>query len=1226
MFLSTLRRNIAWNVLCVLIVLAGFLGSSASGALKTANWIGGGVAGSYNDPANWDIPVVPINGADDYIVNIAAGVTVNFDVPATGHQIFQFTLPSTSTFVVDSGRDIEVTDAAAISGIVNTTNGQLLAGHASSSFGGSTSRVTVAGGGDITAGGASYSCAGLNGFYTIFSADSISSTLNFPQLTSIDAARSSGTDLVYTVKASNDGAIDMPALTSISGPTYEAHDRIEFIVESGGTINMNNLATTTSGNGKVRFDIRDAPGGVFSLPALQTSNDAEFILATGLTANLGTAGTPAAQNGGSFTLGDGAIVNYTPLTTLQWATINLGINSEFHAPDLLDIGGSIVTLAPGRTLETGVIGWLDNARIAVTGGSQWGVAQGDLSATSYACTDLNGVYTIFSASDGSSVLDLSTLTSIDASLYSGTNLVYTVRASNSGAIDLSALTNVSGPTYEAHDRIEFIVESGGTIDLSNLATTTSGNGKVRFDVRDTSGGAFSLPALQTSDDAEFIVAAGLTVNLGAAGNPATQSGGSFTLGAGAEVYYTPLTTLEWSTINLGGGSLFHAPNLVDIDGTSWTLSPGGVLSTGEISSLDNARLTVTGGTQWGVAQGNLSATSYSCADLIGQYTIFSATDTGSALDLSTLTSIDASLYSGTDLVYTVRASNNGAIDLSVLASVSGPTYEAHDRIEFIVESGGTIDLSSLMTTTSGVGKVRFDIRDTSGGPFSLPALQTSDDMEVIVAAGGLTVNLGTAGTPATQSGGSFTLGDSAVVNYTPLTTLEWSTISLGVGSEFHAPNLVDIDGTTVTLSPGRTFETGVIGSLDNARLAVTGGVEWGVAQGNLSATSYSCAGLDGQYTIFSATDAGSVLDLSTLTAIAADRWTGTNLVYSVRASDNGTVDLSGVTSVSVPTYETIDRIEFIATTGGTIDLSSLQTVTGGVGEARFTASAGGTMRFGELLLTDALNLSVADGASKVVVGGGLHLDPTSDLSITGGATVQIAGDFSYDYTSDSKLNADTGILQFHTAGDHQLEVGGLDLGVGGSTSGNLGLGRLVVGDNGAGARVTLVNMYDNLNPGGIEALYLYGSGGMDGLEIKDNSLLILGNVPAYAWIDGEMVDLHSLFGPGDVILPFQDAGGFNGGWISVVGRLPGDTDGDWDVDTDDYDTLVATFGGGPDLRTDFNEDGAVDLLDFAIQRDNFGFSLSGAPEAMAPTTTPEPATLAFLTLGGLAILRRKRSR
>jgi len=368
-----------------------------------------------------------------------------------------------------------------------------------------------------------------------------------------------------------------------------------------------------------------------------------------------------------------------------------------------------------------------------------------------------------------------------------------------------------------------------------------------------------------------------------------------------------------------------------------------------------------------------------------------------------------------------------------------------------------------------------------------------------------------------------------VVNYTPLTTLEWSSISFGAGSEFHAPNLVDIDGTTVTLSPGRTFDTSKISSLDNARIAVTGGTQWG----NVSATSYSCTGLTGVYTIFSATDGGSLLDLSTLTSIDASRNHHYNLVYSVRASNGGTIDLSGVTNVSVPVQEAVDRIEFIATTGGTIDLSSLQTVTGGIGEARFSASAGGTMLFGELLLTDALNLSVADGTSEAVVGGGFHLDPTSDLAITGGATVRIAGDFSYEYTADSKLNADDGILHFHTAGGHQLEVGGLDLTVGGSTSGNLGLGRLVVGDDGAGASVTLVNLYDNLNPGGPEALYLYGSGGLDGLEIRGNSMLVIGDVPVYAWIDGAMVDLHSLFGDDDVIIPFQDGGGFNDGWIAI---------------------------------------------------------------------------------------------
>ena len=908
MFLSMLGRNSVRNVFCVLIVLAGLfvLGSSASGDMKTADWNGDGDGVSYDDPDNWDIDEVPINNlTDTYIVNVAAGATVNFNRPTVGNQVFQFNLPATSTFVINSDRDLEVTDAAAISGIVTTTGGTLLAGDGSSSFGGSTSRITVAGGGDITLGGASYSCTDLHGLYTIFSAVD-GSTLNLPLLTSIDASRSSGTKMVYTVKASAGGTIDLSGLTSISGPTYAANDSIEFIMESGGVIDLDNLSTTTSGNGKVRFDIRSAPGGVFSLPALEQSDDAEFIVPTGVTMNLGTAGTPATQIGGGFTLADGAVVNYTTLTKLQSASIDLTGSSVLNVPGVVDIDGTEMTLGPGPTLNMGEIVSMDDARLAVTGGAEWGFAQGDLLATSYACTNLHGQYTIFSAVDGST-LDLSTLTSIDASRSSGTKMVYTVKASAGGTIDLSGLTSISGPTYAANDSIEFIMESGGVIDLDNLSTTTSGNGKVRFDIRSAPGGVFSLPALEQSDDAEFIV----------------------------------------------------------------------------------------------------------------------------------------------------------------------PT--------------------------------------------------------------GVTMNLGTAGTPATQIGGGFTLADGAVVNYTTLTKLQSASIDLTGSSVLNVPGVVDIDGTEMTLGPGPTLNMGEIVSMDDARLAVTGGAEWGFAQGDLLATSYACTNLHGQYTIFSAVD-GSTLDLSTLTSIDASRSSGTKLVYTVSASDDGLIDLSGVTSVSAPTYGTDDSIEFIATTGGTIDLSSLQTVTvGGNGEAVFSASAGGTMLFGDLQLTDALNLSVAGGASKVVVGAGLHLHPTSDLSITGGATVQVAGDFSYAYTSDDKLSADDGILHFYTAGDHEMEVGGLDLLVGGSTSGNLGLMRLVVGDVSADARVTLVNMYDNLNPDtdGAEALYLYGSGGMDGLEIRGGSMLIIGDVPVYAWIDGEMKDLHSLFGLGDVIVAFQDAGGFNDGWLVI---------------------------------------------------------------------------------------------
>jgi hypothetical protein len=89
----------------------------------------------------------------------------------------------------------------------------------------------------------------------------------------------------------------------------------------------------------------------------------------------------------------------------------------------------------------------------------------------------------------------------------------------------------------------------------------------------------------------------------------------------------------------------------------------------------------------------------------------------------------------------------------------------------------------------------------------------------------------------------------------------------------------------------------------------------------------------------------------------------------------------------------------------------------------------------------------------------------------------------------------------------------------------------------------------------------------------------------------------------------------------------GDTDGDYDVDIDDYRNFVAQLGGSPNAveNADFNEDGVVNLEDFAIMRWNYGFGAEPEPEVALGATIPEPATLGMLALlGGLTMLRRRR--
>jgi len=99
---------------------------------------------------------------------------------------------------------------------------------------------------------------------------------------------------------------------------------------------------------------------------------------------------------------------------------------------------------------------------------------------------------------------------------------------------------------------------------------------------------------------------------------------------------------------------------------------------------------------------------------------------------------------------------------------------------------------------------------------------------------------------------------------------------------------------------------------------------------------------------------------------------------------------------------------------------------------------------------------------------------------------------------------------------------------------------------------------------------------------------------------------------------------------AVVGPHPGDATGAGGVPDGVVDELdLALFNAQLGVRAggqacDFDDDGDVDLDDFAILRTEWGWGLPTAPEFPA-SETPEPATISLLALGGLMILRRRKS-
>ena len=104
------------------------------------------------------------------------------------------------------------------------------------------------------------------------------------------------------------------------------------------------------------------------------------------------------------------------------------------------------------------------------------------------------------------------------------------------------------------------------------------------------------------------------------------------------------------------------------------------------------------------------------------------------------------------------------------------------------------------------------------------------------------------------------------------------------------------------------------------------------------------------------------------------------------------------------------------------------------------------------------------------------------------------------------------------------------------------------------------------------------------------------------------------------------ADGFSPFVLGYLSRLPGDCDGDGDVDFLDYITLKRNFGreGEFDLCDgDFDGNDQVNEYDFLMLKDYFGLSLEqSGPAAHAP----EPTALCLLAVGGLALLRRRRNR
>jgi len=639
---------------------------------------------------------------------------------------------------------------------------------------------------------------------------------------------------------------------------------------------------------------------------------------------------------------------------------------------------------------------------------------------------------------------------------------------------------------------------------------------------------------------------------------------------------------------------------------------------------------------WASAGGQvvIGAPTYSSTGLFtngnSNWTLFSASNLGTLLDLSALQSIDAGFNDGDTsynaTVHKITASDSGIIDLSGLATVTAPS-RWDDRIEFTVNGNASINLSSLGTiATAGRGQTKFIVSNAVS--LSLPALQTASHVMFDVSSGS-TVTAD--GSPAAYSStGLFTNGNSNWTLFSaanPGTLLDLSALqSLNAGfndgdTSYNATvhkitasdsGIIDLSGLTTVTAPSQwddrieftvngnasinlsslgTIATAGRGqtkfivsnavSLSLPALQTASHVMFDVSSGSTvtadgSPAAYSSTGLftngNSNWTLFSAANPGTLLDLSALQSLNAgfnDGDTSYNAtVHKITASDSGIIDLSGLTSVATP-VQPDDRLEVNISGEGKLILGTLCEA----GRTPFTVNGPNTtleVQGDVCFLNDPVTLTMSE------------------------ATLKVSGDLPFSFTNEENFVAGDSIVHFNGDSEQLMEVGGLnvDVMVEFLTNDNFGFGQMILGQIGQPTVVRLIDEADNGN-GFIgcrqsEALYLFGLGEDDpnGLKIVGGSTLILDRINLYALEEGEWIHINKLFLPGEKRIFYGD------GFIEM-GAVPGDTDANGALDGNDLAVLTMEFGRSDcteadPCQSDFYGDGDVDKDDLACFANNFG--------------------------------------
>jgi hypothetical protein len=442
----------------------------------------------------------------------------------------------------------------------------------------------------------------------------------------------------------------------------------------------------------------------------------------------------------------------------------------------------------------------------------------------------------------------------------------------------------------------------------------------------------------------------------------TVNSGQSIIADGADTHLSVLGTasIDEAQITATNGARISIPMATTFEHGTLTID-GGAIELPALTSIDHARINLSNGAEFVLSDG---VTTYDSSGGMGtneNRTMFSADGAGTRLDLSSLVSMDSQFSGLGGIRQLISATDGGAVDLSGVLSITGggTGQNGGGPLEFFAETGGSVDLPLLNQVTGNGAGVFFNMDMAN---FDLPQLSTATIVMFELPAGG-------------------------TVDAPLLTSLEDSAVTIEDGESFLAPLLTNFTNSTLTLAGTGISQSGTLEDADHSRFILSGGAVFTLPS---SLTTYDSAGGMGtneNRTVFLTDGDGTLLDLSSLESINSQFSGLGGLRQLIAATNGGGIDLSGAQSItgggSGPNGG--GPLEFSTETGGTIDCSTLNTVTGtGTGAGvRFDVAGNLALNTGTTTVTDT---SVETDTGGVVTVGTLTLSTNSSLS--GNGTVQ----------------------------------------------------------------------------------------------------------------------------------------------------------------------------------------------------------------------------------------------